>query len=226
MFVPLKDDTPHKVIRFQFVTAVLVALNVAIFLVTGPLFGTEAAIGIAEGYGVVPVELLTVTGRGGSSLVAEPVTLITYQFLHGGWLHLLSNMAFLWVFADNIEDAFGRFGFALFYVLCGIFAALVHALMSPTSAAPLIGASGAVSGVLGSYLLLYPKARIWVLVFMAFPMKLPALWILAAWIVFQFYSLFMATPDGLAVAWWAHIGGFISGFFLTLVLRSRLLVNG
>ena len=88
MFVPLKDDTPHQVIRFQFVTAVLVAFNVAIFLVTGPLFGTEAAFGIAEGYGVVPVELLSVTGRGSHSVVAEPVTLITYQFLHGGWLLL------------------------------------------------------------------------------------------------------------------------------------------
>lgn len=227
MFVPLKDDQPLKVIRFQYVVIALIALNVILFLLTGPLRGDEALMITATGFGVVPTELLDVARQAPSMLnpVAEPFTLLTYMFLHGGWLHLIGNLAFLWVFADNIEDAFGHFGFALFYILCGIAAALAHVVMMPDSHEPLIGASGAVSGVLAAYFLLYPKARVWILLFMRIPLKIPAWIVLGGWIILQFVSLGFEQPEEQAVAWWAHIGGFAMGLIFTMILRSPLWVK-
>jgi membrane associated rhomboid family serine protease len=224
MFVPLKDDQPLKVIRFQYVVLALIILNVALFMVSGPLQGDEALMVTASGFGVVPVELLSLAARDAAAFnpVAEPVTLLSYMFLHAGWLHLIGNMAFLWVFADNIEDAFGHFGFVLFYTFCGIAAALTHALIEPQSFDPLIGASGAVSGVLAAYLLLYPQARVWILFLMRIPLKIPAWIVLGGWIILQFISLGFEQPEGQAVAWWAHIGGFAAGLLFTLLLRSPL----
>jgi membrane associated rhomboid family serine protease len=222
MFVPLKDDQPLKIIRFQYGVVVLIALNVLLFLITGPLRGDEALMITAAGFGVIPGELFDLTQRGVLPVnpVAEPLTLFTYMFLHGGWLHLLGNMAFLWVFADNIEDAFGHVGFLVFYLICGVAAALVHAMIMPNSLEPLIGASGAVSGVLAAYLLLYPKARVWILLLMRIPLKIPAWIVLGGWIIFQFVSLWLEQPEAQAVAWWAHIGGFAMGVLFTLILRS------
>ena len=227
MFVPLKDDNPLKLIRFQFVSAVLIAINVIVFLITGPLRGDEALMITAVGFGVVPSELLDVgrVAAGPLNPIAEPLTLITYMFLHAGWIHLLSNMAFLWVFADNVEDTFGHLGFALFYVLCGVAGALAHVAMQPNSHEPLIGASGAVSGVLAAYLLLYPQSRVWILLFMKLPLKIPAWIVLGGWIILQFVMLSMEPPDVQEVAWWAHIGGFCMGLVYTMILRSPLLLR-
>ncbi len=227
MFVPLKDDNPLKLIRFQYVSLAIIVLNIVIFLITGPLRGDEALMLSQYGFGVVPSELLDVQRNANPVFnpVSEPFTLLTYMFLHAGWLHLLSNMAFMWVFADNVEDAFGAFGFALFYMLCGIAAALTHVLMLPDSHDPLIGASGAVSGVLAAYLLLYPRARIWVLVIIPLPIRIPAWLVLGGWIGLQFASLWMDNPEALQVAWWAHIGGFATGLVFTLLLRSPLFVR-
>ncbi len=226
MFVPLHDNTPLKVIRFQYVTGALIIINVVAFLLTGAFTSEQTLWAVATGYGIVPVELLHVVDAGQfNNPVPEPLTLITYQFLHGGWMHLISNMAFLWVFADNIEDAFGHFGFLLFYLLCGIAAGLLHTVMQPDSGAPLIGASGAVSGVLAAYLLLYPKARIWILLFMRIPLPISAFWALSGWFALQLLSIFISSDDEAQVAWWAHIGGFLAGLILTFVLRSRLLVR-
>lgn len=226
MFVPLHDNTPLKVIRFQYVTGALIVINVIAFLMTGAFTSEQTLWAVATGFGIVPVELLHVVDAGPfNNPVPEPLTLITYQFLHGGWMHLLSNMAFLWVFADNVEDAFGHFGFLLFYLLCGIAAGLLHTFMQPDSGAPLIGASGAVSGVLAAYLLLYPKARVWILLFMRIPLPISAFWALSGWFALQLISIFISSEDELQVAWWAHIGGFLAGLILTFVLRSRLLVR-
>lgn len=226
MFVPLHDNTPLKVIRFQYVTGALIIINVVAFLLTGAFTSEQTLWAVATGYGIVPVELLHVVDAGQfNNPVPEPLTLITYQFLHGGWMHLISNMAFLWVFADNIEDAFGHFGFLLFYLLCGIAAGLLHTVMQPDSGAPLIGASGAVSGVLAAYLLLYPKARVWILLFMRIPLPISAFWALSGWFALQLLSIFLSSDNEVQVAWWAHIGGFLAGLILTLVLRSRLLVR-
>lgn len=226
MFVPLHDNTPLRVIRFQYVTGALIVINVVAFLMTGAFTSEQTLWAVATGFGIVPVELLNVVDAGPyNNPVPEPLTLITYQFLHGGWMHLLSNMAFLWVFADNIEDAFGHFGFLLFYLLCGIAAGLLHTVMQPESGAPLIGASGAVSGVLAAYLLLYPKARVWILLFMRIPLPISAFWALSGWFALQLLSIFIASDEEAQVAWWAHIGGFLAGLILTFVLRSRLLVR-
>jgi membrane associated rhomboid family serine protease len=202
MFVPLHDNTPLKVIRFQYVTGALIIINVIAFLMTGAFTSEQTLWAVATGYGIVPVELLHVVDAGQfNNPVPEPLTLITYQFLHGGWMHLISNMAFLWVFADNIEDAFGHFGFLLFYLLCGIAAGLLHTVMQPDSGAPLIGASGAVSGVLAAYLLLYPKARVWILLFMRIPLPISAFWALSGWFALQLLSIFISSgrrgPGGL-----------------------------
>ena len=224
MFLPLHDDTVLKVIRFQYVTGMLLVANVAIFLFTHYAAGGTREAALATGLGTIPA-LITANSTLDPALrmVADEVTLVSYMFIHGGWLHLASNMAFLWVFADNIEDAFGHVGFLLFYLVCGVMAGLAHIFMVPTSQAPLIGASGAVAGILAAYLVLFPKARVWVLLFMRLPMRIPAFWVLTGWFVLQVLALF-ATQTGkdVTVAFAAHVGGFLAGLSITLVLRARL----
>jgi membrane associated rhomboid family serine protease len=226
MFVPLHDNTPLKVIRFQYVTIAIIAVNVVLFLMTGAFKSDQVVAAMAVSFGVVPADFNgAVTYVAAWHPLPEPATLVTYMFLHAGWMHLISNMLFLWVFADNVEDAFGSAAFLFFYLLCGIIGGLTHILMSPTSAAPLIGASGAVSGVIGAYALLYPRARVWVLLFMRLPLRIGALWVLGGWFLLQVFSVLMAGDGDLPVAWWAHIGGFASGMLITFLLRSRLLIR-
>ncbi len=223
MFVPLHDNTPLKVIRFQFVTLAIIVGNVVIFLMTGAFQSDMLLANVATSFGVVPSDITLGVPQ---SPVPEPLTFVTYMFLHAGWIHLISNMLFLWVFADNVEDAFGYFAFTLFYLLCGIAGALAHVMMTPDSPAPLIGASGAVSGIIGAYVLLYPKARIWILLFYRIPLRISAIWVLGGWFLLQVFSVLTAGTDSdVQVAWWAHIGGFIAGLVITLVLRSRLLIR-
>jgi membrane associated rhomboid family serine protease len=222
MFIPLHDDTPLQVIRFQFVTIAIIALNVVIFLFTGAFSGDAVLASFEQSFGVVPTELLHSPIAAG--VLPEPVTLVTYLFLHAGWMHLIGNMLFLWVFADNVEDAFGYAGFAIFYLLTGVIGALTFVYMAPQSPNPLIGASGAVSGVLAAYLVLYPRARVWILLFMRIPVPVPAIVVLGGWFLLQVFSLAAAGPED-DVAWWAHIGGFTAGLVLTLLLRNRLLIK-
>ena len=226
MFIPLHDNTPLKVIRFQYVTLAIIAGNVIIFLMTGA-FQSEQFLGsVATTFGVVPSDLTQGSFQNAAhDPIPEPATLVSYMFLHAGWLHLISNMLFLWVFADNVEDAFGHVAFTLFYLLCGIAGALAHVAMAPNSPSPLIGASGAVSGVIASYLLLYPKARVWILLFMRIPLRISAVWVLGGWFLLQIVSAYLDFSGGEQVAWWAHIGGFAAGLVLTLVLRSKLLTS-
>lgn len=226
MFIPLHDDTPLRMIRFQWVTGAIIVLNTLILLFTYAGSSEASLQAVASAYGVVPLDI-TAPGSivPGTEQIPEPLTYVTYAFLHAGWLHLIVNMLFMWVFADNVEDAFGHAAFLVLYLLCAIGAALVHTLMVPQSQDPLIGASGAVGGVLGAYLLLYPKARVWILLFMRVPLPIPALYVVWGWLALQFVSLFLSPPDDVSVAWWAHIGGFASGFLLTLVLRSRLVLG-
>jgi membrane associated rhomboid family serine protease len=139
------------------------------------------------------------------------------MFLHGDWWHLIGNMLFLWVFGDNIEDAMGAIRFFFFYIFCGIAAGLAHAYANVGSEAPLIGASGATSGVVGAYLILYPRVRMWVLAFMRIPLKVPAYLMIGAYIVTQFAFIFMGVQDN--TAWWAHVGGVIAGMFFVFFFR-------
>ncbi len=227
MFIPIHDNTALRVIRFQFVTGVIVLINVIVFIYTHVVVGGAGEASIATSLGAVPALIMDhATLDPALEIVPEPATLITYMFMHAGWLHLIANMAFLWVFADNVEDSFGHGGFLLFYVICGIAAAFAHIYTAPQSQAPLVGASGAVSGVMAAYLVLFPRARVWVLLFMKLPLRISALWALVGWFAFQVFSLFVAQDGDTIVAWWAHIGGFITGLIITVAMlklfRARL----
>lgn len=226
MLIPVKDDNPLRVIRFQVVTTALIAINAVIFLFTGGIAGEQALAAIATGFGVIPVELFNGASAAVSNFnpIAEPLTLITYQFLHGSWLHLLSNMVILWILADNVEDAFGHVGFLVFYLLCGTIAGLAHAMLTPDSPHPFVGASGAIAGVMGSYMLMYPRARILLLFSLIIPFRVPAYLFLGFWLVLQVWSLHV--PQGeMAVAYGAHIGGFVAGLLLTFIWPRYRVAN-
>ena len=226
MFVPIHDDNKLKSIPFQYVTLILIALNVAVFLVQQ---ASGKPLGAFASFALVPAEFFEVGYFGGPAngqfdqvAFPEPYTLITYTFVHGDFFHLLFNMLFLWVFGDNVEDAVGHFKFLVFYIACGIFAGLLHAYMVPDSPRPLIGASGAVAGVIAAYLMLHPKVQVWVLVMRIFlPIKIYAIWALGAWIAMQFVMVYLAQIGVYKgpVAWWAHIGGLIAGALLILIMR-------
>ncbi len=223
MFLPLHDNTTLKIIRFQIVSGAIIIINFALFFFTELINGGIDTNSLATSYGAVPA-LLTNDKVLPAALekIPEITTLITYMFLHAGWIHILSNMAFIWVFADNVEDAFGHFGFLMFYLFCGVVAAGAHTLSAPSSQSPLVGASGAVSGIMAAYLVLFPKARVWVLLFLKIPLPIPAFIALIGWFGFQLFSSFQPQTGGVVVAWWAHIGGFIVGGLIALLLRNRL----
>jgi membrane associated rhomboid family serine protease len=155
-------------------------------------------------------------------LIPSNLTLITSMFLHAGWMHLIGNMLFLWVFGENVEDCLGHRRFILFYFLSGIGGGLAHALVNPDSAAPMIGASGPISGILGAYLVLHPRPQALVLAFMYIPVRLPAFVILGLWVGLQMFNASVTgSADGGGTAWWAHIGGFITGIVLLFLLRKK-----
>jgi membrane associated rhomboid family serine protease len=220
MFIPLHDDSVLKVIGYHYMTVLIGVVNIAVLVYSEHIAAGDGA--VFYSFGAIPA-LLTEHADMDPALilVPEPVTLLTYMFMHGGWLHLASNLLFLWVFADNIEDAYGHFGFLAFYLFCGVSAAAAHIMIFPDSQVPLVGASGAVAGVLGSYLVLFPKARVWILLLMRVPLRVPAYWALIGWLGFQFFAVALAEDD-IQVAWWAHIGGFAAGFTVTLLLRGPL----
>ena len=220
VFIPLSDDNPLRSIRFQWVTVGLIALNVLAFLWQNG----QAGGAVAASFALVPSELSQVGLFGGPAWgpndrlgVPEGYTLVTYQFLHGDILHLLSNMLFLWVFGDNVEDAMGHIKFLIFYLLCGIAGGLAHAWMLPGSKLPLIGASGAVAGVIAAYLILHPRVLVWVLAFRFIPLRIQAVWVLGVWVATQLLMVLLNQPD--QVAWWAHIGGMAAGAILILFMR-------
>jgi membrane associated rhomboid family serine protease len=219
MFVPLYDHNPLNHLRFQWVTLSLILVNVAVFLLTRLDQPVAIDQDIAYAFGLTPSVLFDFKELPPRlAVLPEQLTLVSYMFFHAGWMHLLGNMAFLWVFGDNVEDAMGHFKFLLFYLLCGIAAGLLHALMAPTSDAPLVGASGAVAGVIAAYLILHPRVRVWVLVLWRIPVRISAMWALSFWVALQLFNLLTAA-DGDQVAWWAHIGGLAAGAALVVVLR-------
>lgn len=218
MFVPLYDDNPLRHVRAQFVTYALIALNVFVFVAfQSGLFGSDME-NTALSFGVIPAVLMDVEELAPEFVtIPEQLTLLTYMFLHGSWLHLLGNMLFLWVFGDNVEDATGHSRFLVFYLACGAFSGLVHSVVLPESELPLVGASGAVAGVLAAYLMLHPRVRIWVLLLWRIPLRLSAMWVLGVWIAIQIFNALTVRGD--EVAWWAHVGGLAAGATLILFLR-------
>ncbi len=221
MFVPLGDDNPLKSIRFQYVTVALIAVNVLVFMLESAGDSGQAFV---SSFAVVPQELFQVHILGGSApisgdalAVPERATLFSYMFFHGDTMHLIGNMLFLWVFGDNVEDSMGHVRFLVFYLACGVLAGLAHSLMLPDSQDALIGASGAVSGVISAYLMMHPRVGVWVLALKFIPLRITAAWALGAWIAFQI--VMVALPQAGPTAWWAHIGGLIAGALLILVMR-------
>jgi membrane associated rhomboid family serine protease len=225
--IPLRDANPVR--RRPVVTLAIMA---ACFAVFGLELGAQAAGGEAgleaffRAYGVVPVDLLDAVDHG--RWLSMPVlTLISHQFLHGGWLHIGGNMLYLWIFGNNVEDRLGRLGFLLFYLAGGVVAALTQVAIDPASDVPLVGASGAIAAVLGAYFVLFPRARVLSIVYVVVFFQLievPAVFVLGLWFLLQ-------VIDGLAslgaidivggVAIFAHIGGFVAGMLAGLLLRSR-----
>ena len=210
MFLPLRDDNPLHRIGFQFVTVALIAACTIVWIVQaigGDQFDSELIFRL----GMIPVTVLGELRREPDMVIVTPwLTIVTSMFLHGGFWHLFGNMMYLWIFGDNVEDAMGHWRFALFYLLCGVVAGLTHAAVEPASQVPTIGASGAVSGVLGAYFMLHPKRGVWILVFFM-PMRFPAWGVLGLWIGYQVFNALVAGPAGGGVAWYAHIGGFVAG---------------
>ncbi len=233
--LPLKDDVPSQ--RLPVVTVALILVNLLAYLyqfslqASGDAQALRAAQDFVLEFGLVPCRL------SGQCAVApdfpQPaLSIFTAMFLHGGWLHLAGNMLYLWIFGDNIEDELGHARFLLFYLLSGVVAALAQTAIGPGSTVPMIGASGAVSGVLAAYLLLFPYARVLTLITFGFFVRfvyVPAVIVLGFWIVVQFVNglvTFGAGDEGLGgVAWFAHLGGFAAGLGLLYLLRPRPLAR-
>ena len=220
MLLPLHDDNPLRHIRFGYWTVAIIAACVLVFLYQSAMPERDG-MRFVYAYGAIPSVVFGINALPPElSAVPAYASLVTSMFLHGGFMHLLGNMLFLWVLGDNVEDALGHFRYVLFYLLCGIAAALSHAAVEPASQVPMIGASGAISGVIGAYLVLHPAAPIKTLVFNTI-VSLPAFIVLGLWIVFQFANAAMTGPDQAGVAWWAHIGGFFAGAILIFPMRQR-----
>jgi membrane associated rhomboid family serine protease len=248
--IPVHDENPLR--RTPWVTYLLVAANIVVFLLTpaaretGVQNLTAAQVcrdeAFYDQYSAIPEELVSnkplatvptgqvTAGPAGPACEGQPppyrklpwLSVLYSMFLHGGWLHLLGNMLFLWIFGNNVEDRLGRAGYAGFYVLCGYVAAYGFALFNPHTDQPLIGASGAIAGVLGAYLALYPRVRVWSLVpFLFFmPLRLPVWLVLGLWFLIQWaYSVGFAVTDGGSVAYLAHVVGFVFGYVVALAFR-------
>jgi len=220
--IPLRDINPRY--SFPAVTVSLVAANLLVFiheLTLGPL----ELRALFFTYGMIPARLEAFFSHPAVSLPDVAVPLVTNIFLHGGWLHLIGNMWFLWVFGDNIEDRMGHGRFLGFYIVCGVGAALAHSVAEWGSRIPAVGASGAVAGVLGAYYVLFPHSRVVTLVplvVMWFTVRLPAVFVLGYWMAIQVISgiTSLGHGGGQGVAWWAHIGGFLLGALLARGLRK------
>jgi len=220
--IPLHDDNPTEL--FPFVTIGIILVCSLAFLWQLSL-DPRAQEMVTVSLGVIPATLI-----GGKSLPPELailppfMTVFTSMFLHGGWLHILGNMLYLWIFGNNVEDAMGHRRFIVFYFFCGIAAAITQSLLNPESAVPMIGASGAIAGVLGAYLLLHPRARVLVvlpLFIIFFTVRLPALIVLGFWFVGQAISTLLANGESSGVAFGAHVGGFVAGLVLIPLFKRR-----
>ena len=204
MFIPLKSEAPAK--RFPITILLIIFLNIYIYYRELSL-DPRAIIA----YGVTPYEIWHNIDRPPFISSHVYLTLITSLFLHAGVLHLLSNSFYLWIFGSSIEDRMGHFRFIFFYLICGVAAGFAHVLLNHESTIPIIGASGAISGVLGSYFIIFPKARIKTLIFIRL-FRIPAVIFLSLWVILQFLNGLCTPPEEANIAWWAHLGGFVAGF--------------
>jgi membrane associated rhomboid family serine protease len=230
---PLKDENPTELTPF--VTVALIAANVLAWLFVQSAGAGSRFIESLCAYGAIPGEITGAIASGAAVYIGEymcPIqgsgttTLLTSMFLHGSWMHLIGNMWFLWVFGNNIEDSMGHLRFAVFYVVTGLIAAGCHILSSLDSPVPTVGASGAISGVMGAYMVLYPRVRVQTLIIFVFiqVVALPAVVLLGLWFAIQFLQGALARGAG-GVAFWAHIGGFAAGVVLIKLFERPRLVQ-
>jgi len=236
---PIRDDNPCFVTPYA--TYGIIVINVIAWLLVQGM-GTEPLLsGSVCRLGLIPGQLLQTVPAGTSFQIGPNsvcvlgdtsawYTTITSIFMHGGWLHIIGNMWFMWVFGDNVEDAMGHVRFVVFYLLCGLAAAAIQMATNPDSPVPMVGASGAIGGVMGAYILLYPRVHVHMLIFFGFfitKIAVPAVWMLGYWFVIQLISgLGTLGVRGGGVAFWAHIGGFAAGALLILPFRDpRLLAR-
>lgn len=212
--LPIRDHNPSG--RTPYVTYTLMALNIVIFLAYWPLFSEPVRLNaFFYRWAMVPA----LVSQEGAYL-----SVFSSMFLHGGWMHLAGNMLFLWIFGDNIEEEMGHTNYLLFYLASGVLAAAAHVISAPLSGVPTVGASGAIAGVMGAYLLLFPKARVDILFFIVIIIRIftiPAWVLLGLWFALQIFSGAAADPNGGGVAYWAHAGGFIAGALLALPIFLR-----
>lgn len=214
MFIPLHDGMPMRYLRQPSVTYALIIFCVLVYGWLALDASEARGMAVAAGFGMIPSVLFgQATLSPDLAQIPAEFSVITSIFLHASMMHLVGNMLFLWVFGDNVEDAMGHLRFLLFFLICGIAGALAHAFVNPGSQQPLIGASGAISGVIMAYLLLHPQVRIWGLAFKAIPLRIPALWAIGAWITVQIVQA-LILKEG-QVGWWAHLGGLGAGAILT-----------
>ena len=231
--LPIRDENPR--VHPPIATVVIIALNALVWtLLQG--FGAEGALSKSIClYGLVPGDLLGTAAVGSQIPMDHGIvcvldgqsnwtTILTSMFMHGGWLHIIGNMWFLWIFGDNVEDAMGHIRFVVFYLLCGFAAAAAQMLADPSSIVPMVGASGAIGGVMGAYALMYPRAHVHMFVFLGFyvtTIAVPAIYMLGYWFLLQLLSgLPKLTGDEIGgVAFWAHVGGFVAGLALALPFK-------
>ena len=218
--IPLKDDNPTVRPPVVTVTVIVTCVVVWLWQISLGSRGLELAV---YRFGMIPAVLLGEAAlRPEVGVVPPAFTVVTSMFLHGSWMHLIGNMLYLWVFGNNIEDRLGHVRFVLFYLTAGLAAAAAQIVPDPDSRIPMVGASGAISGVLGAYLLLYPHARVLVLIpiGIVFLHYIKAGWLLVFWFGMQIFSALIGPAEEGGVAWWAHIGGFVAG--MALALPSRM----
>jgi rhomboid family protein len=253
MLFPIGDDNQGR-LSTPFINYIIIAINILVFLLLQQAGSTESGERFTYGYAVVPYEITTGedltqpqrvlsadpvidprTGRRELPVIPEApgpspiyLTLLTAMFMHGGWMHIIGNMLYLWIFGDNVEDNFGHGRFLLFYIICGLVASFAQILVAPTSVIPSLGASGAIAGVLGAYIIMFPHNRVRNIVMLGFiwtTIELPALVVLGFWIVLQVISQYTASISPVSqsggVAYMAHIGGFVAGVVMTFLFRRR-----
>jgi membrane associated rhomboid family serine protease len=220
--IPLKDINPTRTTPVVNIALIVANVLVFIYMVYSSTLAPGSENAFVLTYGTVPRQVsLFLQGRGTANAALLP--LVTSMFLHSGLMHLAGNMLFLWVFGDNVEDYFGHWGYLVFYLVCGVASGLIHVLFNLDSRLPALGASGAISGVMGAYAVLYPRHKI-LTFFFIFLIPVPAILILGYWFVIQFLEgvggIGMRMPGG-GVAWWAHIGGFVIGVLITLLVKKK-----
>ena len=221
--IPLRVDVQrHSVALFN---GLLILLNVAVFFYELSLPPRQGQ-ALVFAFGLTPAQMQLLFASPGITLGQAFLPMLTSMFLHGGWLHLLGNMLFLWVFGGSVEEELGHFQYLFFYLVCGVGAAIVHTIFNWGSKIPTVGASGAISGVMGAFVVLFPRARVTTLIpalFLFFTVQIPAVLMMGYWFFIQFFSgvASLGISDQGGVAWWAHVGGFLLGAFLAVGVRKR-----